>query len=61
MEAQNINAQTKNSGCTRDVPVVVTACVLHNIHLVNKEIDDFLDDGDDVNDSRDDDEIARAL
>lgn len=46
----------------QDVPVVVvTACVLHSIHLVNKEIDDFLDDGDDANGSRDDDEIARAL
>lgn len=46
----------------QDVPVVVvTACVLHNIRLANNEIDDFLDDGDDANDSGDDDEIARAL
>ena len=58
MEAQNIMLKQR----IQDVPVVVvTACVLHNIHLVNKEIDDFLDDGDDANDSRDDDEIARAL
>ena len=44
----------------QDVPVVViTACVLHNIRLVNNEIDDFLDDGDDANDSRDDNEMQR--
>lgn len=58
MEAQNINAQTKNSGCTSCC--CYSMCIAQ-YNLVNKEIDDFLDDGDDANDSRDDNEITRAL
>ena len=41
----------------KDVPVVVAACVLHNICLMNKDdIDDFLDEGDDGSDNEDDDD-----
>ena len=37
--------------------VVVAACVLHNICLMNEDdIDDFLDEGDDGSDNGDDDD-----
>lgn len=43
----------------KDVPVVVAACVLHNICLMNKDdIDDFLDEGDDGSDNEDDDDYG---
>ena len=47
----------------KDVPVVVVAaCVLHNIFLMNEDdIDHFLDEGDDGSDNGDDDDVDDGL